>query len=141
MRFRDRPRVEGAGIIRDIGTVPELRVNDGNGDSPRVEGAGMTAIFFGGQKRNRPPIRPKRGAYSLVQPKFFPTRRSPLALSPLRTLRNIHQPSRNIVSRNPWTTDQSVLGLFESPQQDLSLEYSRFYCELALARSLRQRVA
>ncbi len=57
--------------IRDIGTVPELRVNDGNGDSPRVEGAGMTAIFSAAKSEIDHRSDPKEGLTRLFSPNFF----------------------------------------------------------------------
>ncbi len=57
--------------IRDIGTVPELRVNDGNGDSPRVEGAGMTAIFSAAKSEIDHRSDPKEGLTRLFSRNFF----------------------------------------------------------------------
>ena len=66
--------------IRDIGTVPELRVNDGNGDSPRVvkygdsprvEGAGMTAIFSAAESEIDHRSDLKEGLTRLFSPNFF----------------------------------------------------------------------
>lgn len=69
--------------IRDIGTVPELRVNEGNGDrprvegnegngdSPRVEGAGMTAIFSAAKSEIEHRSDPKEGLTRLFSPNFF----------------------------------------------------------------------
>ena len=57
--------------IRDIGTVPELRVNEGNGDSPRVEGAELTAIFSAAKSEIDHRSDPKEGLTRLFSRNFF----------------------------------------------------------------------